>query len=320
VKSRAPRPATNHKKPPRKPDSPPNLKRAGKLFAALVALQARLRGPRGCPWDREQTHESLRTFLLEETYEVLEALDAGEASKLAGELGDLLLQIVFHAEMAREAGRFDIGDVIEQIHAKMVRRHPHVFGDARAKTSGQVLKNWEQLKAEERRAEHRAAPVKRKAPVSLLDGVPRTLPALLEALQLTRRASRVGFDWEDTEALFDKLAEETAELRKALVQARAGDSSVLQKARVEEEVGDLLFVAANVARFLGIDPEIALKKANRKFTGRFQDMERQAARAGKRLAEVPRDDLEELWTIAKGKRPGSGGSADRSPAARDVRR
>ncbi len=313
AKFRAPRSTRKRTRQSAQQPSRPDLRRAGKLFASLVDLQALLRSPRGCPWDREQTHESLRTYLLEETYEVFEALDSGEPSKLAGELGDLLLQIVFHAELAREAGRFDIGDVIEHIHTKMVRRHPHVFGDTQARTSAQVLKNWEQLKAEERRAGQGASAGKRKAAASLLDGVPRTLPALLESFQLARRAARIGFDWEDAEGLFDKLAEETAELREALARLRAGNSSAAEKAAVEEEVGDLLFVAANVARFLGIDPEIALKKANRKFSARFREMERRAARAGRRLAEVPRDDLETLWEAAKGKEARPAGAPE--PAA-----
>ncbi len=313
AKSRAPRSTGKRKRQSTQQPPRPDLRRAGKLFAGLVDLQALLRSPRGCPWDREQTHESLRTYLLEETYEVFEALDSGEPSKLVGELGDLLLQIVFHAELAREAGRFDIGDVIEHIHTKMVRRHPHVFGNTKARTSAQVLKNWEQLKAEERRAGQDASAGKRKAVASLLDGVPRTLPALLESFQLARRAARIGFDWEDAEGLFDKLAEETAELREALARLRAGNSSAAEKAAVEEEVGDLLFVAANVARFLGIDPEIALKKANRKFSARFREMERRAARAGRRLAEVRRDDLETLWEAAKGKEARPAGAPE--PAA-----
>ena len=268
-------------------------RRPGALFEKLVALQARLRSPRGCPWDRQQTHESLRTYLIEETYEVLEALDSGDDAKLASELGDLLLQIVFHAQLAREADRFDVRDVIEHIHTKMVRRHPHVFGNVRAKTSSQVLKNWEQLKAEERHAESGTrAPGTRTAP-SLLGGLPKTLPALLEAYQLTRRAARVGFDWEDIEGLLEKLKEETAELREALGRA--------DRWRLEEEVGDLLFVAVNVARFLGTDPEIALKKANRKFSARFRQMEQQAARQGRSLADASKDDLEDLWAASKRK-------------------
>ncbi len=257
-------------------------------------MQARLRSPNGCPWDLEQTHESLRTYLLEETYEVLDALDSGKGDRLAGELGDLLLQIVFHAQLAAEARRFDIGDVIERIHAKMVRRHPHVFSGARVKTSAQVLKNWEQLKAEERLAHAERAPAGPAGSASLLDGLPRTLPALLEAYQLTRRASRVGFDWDNIEGLLEKLAEETAELRQALDRR--------DPASLQEEVGDLLFVAVNVARFLGVDPEIALKQANRKFSARFREMEQRAAQAGRRLAETSKDELESLWEASKSKR------------------
>ena len=269
--------------------------KAGESFERLVALQARLRAPGGCPWDREQTHESLRTFLVEETYEVLEALDSGDKKKFASELGDLLLQIVFHSELAREKGRFDIRDVIEGIHNKLVRRHPHVFGKVKARTSGQVLKNWEQLKAEERRSESGEAEASGEGN-SLLDGVPRTLPALLEAHQLTRRAANIGFDWENVEGLLEKLEEETRELREALSQA--GDSK-FPSPRVEEEAGDLLFVAVNVARFLGVDPEIALKKANRKFATRFRWMEQEAARNGHRFAEVPRQEMENLWERSK---------------------
>jgi tetrapyrrole methylase family protein/MazG family protein len=272
----------------------------GKLFEALVALQARLRAPNGCPWDREQTHESLRTYLVEETYEVLETLDSGDAAKLSEELGDLLLQIVFHAQIAREAKRFDIADVIEQIHAKMVRRHPHVFGKDKASTAAQVLKNWEQLKSAERAEKGQPEAGSRGA--SLMDGLPKTLPALLEAYQLTRRASRVGFDWEHVDGLFAKLREEAEELRETL-----GES---QAARTEEEVGDLLFVAVNVARFLDIDPEIALKKANRKFSARFRQMEQESARIGRPLAESSKDELEALWQSAKHKS---------APAERPVR-
>ncbi|MGH9792617.1 MAG: nucleoside triphosphate pyrophosphohydrolase, partial [Candidatus Acidiferrales bacterium] len=256
-------------------------------FEDLVALQTRLLDPNGCPWDREQTHESLRTYLLEEAYEVLETIDAGDYAKLPDELGDLLLQVVFHAELARRAGRFDIGDVVERIHEKLVRRHPHVFGEVRAETAGEVVKNWEQLKVEERKAEKG----EHAAGVSLLDDIPRSLPAAHEAYQLTRRASRIGFDWDDLEGLLDKLKEEAAELRSAMNEENA--------ARREEEIGDLLFVAVNVARFLHVDPEIALKKANRKFQQRFRAMERQAARTGRKLADVPRDEMERLWNQAK---------------------
>jgi len=275
-------------------------KDVGALFEGLVALQARLCAPNGCPWDREQTHETLRTYLVEETYEVLDALDSGDASKFAGELGDLLLQIVFHSYLASQAGRFDIGDVIEKIHTKMVRRHPHVFGDVKAHTSAEVLKNWEQLKAEERRAEGAprkpqasTPPAKASSPVpsSVLDGVPRALPALLEAHQLTRRAANVGFDWKQVGGVFEKLEEEIGELRRALASGN--------RSHLEEEIGDLLFVGVNLARFLGFDAEIALKKANRKFSRRFRDMEIYAASGGSRLSGLSAEELETLWTEAK---------------------
>ena len=281
----------------------------------LVALQAHLRSPQGCPWDREQTHETLRTYLLEETYEVLEAIEQGDSDKLAAELGDLLLQIVFHSQLAHEEGRFTIDDVVERIYTKLVRRHPHVFGPstplgasaAKPENSKQVLKNWETLKAEERQGLQPAPSTRRDGrragtagagqaedsgkPQSILEGVPRTLPALLEAWQLTRRASNIGFDWDDIEGLLAKLKEETAELRQTLA---ANDSR-----RLEEEVGDLLFVAVNVARFLGVDPEIALKKANRKFTARFQQMEQEMARQARRLADASKEEMEALWERSK---------------------
>jgi MazG family protein len=279
----------------------------GKSFEKLVALQARLRAPGGCAWDREQTHESLRKFLVEETYEVLDAMESGDAREFSGELGDLLLQVVFHAALAEEAGRFTITDVIESIHNKLVRRHPHVFGKVKAANSAQVLKNWEQLKAAERAAEG-----KPNAPndsiESVLSGIPRSLPALLEAYQLTRRASHIGFDWEDLQGILDKLEEEKRELLTAFAGAghgsppgSPGTAAIINEsnARLEEETGDLLFAAVNIARFLGVDPEIALKKANQKFKKRFNWMEATAAREGSRLADLPRTRMEELWDSAK---------------------
>ena len=282
-------------------------KSVGALFEALVALQARLRAPGGCPWDREQTHATLRTFLLEESYEVLDALESGDSARFAGELGDLLLQVVFHAGLAAEDGRFDIGDVIERVHDKMIRRHPHVFGDVKAATSADVLKNWEQLKAEERRAEganpgnglsgsqlaenSSAGNSGVPSPASILDGVPRSLPALLEAHQLTRRAANVGFDWKRVDGLFEKLGEEAGEIGEALA---AND-----RARLEEEVGDLLFVGVNLARFFNLDAEIALKKANVKFSSRFRAMETIAAGSGRALSGFSSDELEALWEQAK---------------------
>ena len=275
---------------------------AGRAFAALVALEACLRGPQGCPWDRKQTHETLRTFLLEETYEVLEAIDSGDARKFAEELGDLLLQVVFHAQIAREEGRFTISEVIEAIHSKLVRRHPHVFGTVRARHADEVLKNWELLKAEERREEARQTG-REIASESLLDGLPKGLPATLEAYQMTRRAARIGFDWDSLEHLLEKLPEEAEELCRAVEQGRA--------AMVEGEVGDLLFAAVNAARFLKIDPEIALRRANHKFRTRFQEMERRANQGGRKLAEVERDKMEELWEATKLDEPTNSGRRKR---------
>jgi MazG family protein len=264
----------------------------GNSFARLVALQARLRAPGGCPWDREQTHASLRKFLIEETYEVLDAMDTGDPQRFSSELGDLLLQIVFHSILAEEDGRFTISDVIRSVHDKMVRRHPHVFGRRKASTSAEVLKNWEQLKAEERAEEGNSRDSK-TATASLLDGIPCSLPALLEANQLTRRASHIGFDWENLSGVLDKLEEEKREIQSTLADQSAPAS------HLEEEAGDLLFVAVNIARFLGVDPEIALKKANQKFKQRFQWMEAAAAREGRRFGDLPRPRMEELWNHSK---------------------
>lgn len=273
---------------------------AGAWFAKLVALQARLRGPGGCPWDREQTHESLRKFLVEETYEVLDAMDSGNPRKFSSEMGDLLLQIIFHAILAEETDSFTISDVIEAVYTKMVRRHPHVFGTSKARTSADVLKNWEQLKAAERAEEEEAKGETPRAgtgasPESVLAGVPHSLPAVLEAYQLTRRASHVGFDWEDLNGILDKLEEEKQELTARVSDPGAGTPSRL----LEEETGDLLFTVVNVARFLGVDPEIALKKTNSKFKRRFEWMESAAAGEGRTFAELPRTRMEELWNEAK---------------------
>ena len=263
----------------------------GVWFEKLVALQAQLRAPGGCPWDREQTHESLRRYLIEETYEVLDAMEEGDSREFASELGDLLLQVVFHSEIAAEAGRFTIADVIEAIHTKMVRRHPHVFGDVKAATSAEVLKNWEQLKAEERVAEGKAA---REKDASILAGVSRSLPAALEAYELTRRAAKIGFDWDNVEGIFEKIEEEKREILSAVGAAKNNSP-----ARIEEEAGDLLFAAVNVARFLDVNPEIALKRANRKFGERIGWMEGAARSEGKRLADLPRARMEELWEESK---------------------
>jgi tetrapyrrole methylase family protein/MazG family protein len=274
---------------------------AGEWFAKLVALQAKLRGPGGCPWDAEQTHASLRRFLIEETYETLDAMEAGDAEHFASELGDLLLQVVFHAILAEETGAFTMADVIEVVHTKMVRRHPHVFGDVSAKDSKTVLKNWEQIKAEER-AEKGGANQEAKKAESVLSGVSRSLPALMEADRMTRKAARIRFDWERARDITEKIREELNEIDEALPSegdaAQNGDAKARAK-RVEEEVGDLLFAAVNLARFLEIDPEVSLKKANAKFKRRFEWMEAAAEKSGSRLADVPRERMEELWNLAK---------------------
>ncbi len=269
--------------------------RFGQRFEDLVELQIRLLAPNGCPWDREQTHESLRTYLIEEAYEVLDALESGDPDKFAEELGDLLLQIIFHSQLASQAGRFNVGDVIERVHTKMVRRHPHVFGTGKADSAAQVLKNWEQLKAEERRQERLSRGQNAEAsddkPASLLSGIPRTLPAVMEAYQLTRRAARVGFDWPNIAGILEKLREEIRELESEIASGNA--------AKIEAEAGDLLFSVVNVVRFLKLDPEIALKKANRKFIERFRDMELEAATKGKKLADLNASELDGLWNRAK---------------------
>src|SRR5437899_186265 len=288
--------ATKARKPPRKSKMVKSKRLTpGQWFEKLVAVQARLRAPNGCPWDREQTHQSLRTYLIEEAYEVLEALESGNDAKFAEEMGDLLLQIVFHSQIAREEGRFTVAEVIREIHDKMIRRHPHVFGKIRAKDSAEVLRNWEQIKAEERRSRDNKNDSKSDESVpketSLLDGVSHALPATLEGFQLTRKASRIGFDWEDAGGVFEKLLEETEELKKA--------SKEQDHLRMEEELGDLLFAAVNLSRFLKIDPEIALKKANAKFSRRFREMERLARKNGQEFKDLPREEMETLWEAAK---------------------
>src|SRR5438309_9361491 len=290
------KPAKKVRKPPRKSKKAQSKELTQRQWhEKLVAVQARLRAANGCPWDREQTHQSLRTYLIEEAYEVLEALESGNDAKFAEEMGDLLLQIVFHSQIAREEGRFTLSEVIREIHDKMIRRHPHVFGETRAKDSAEVLRNWEQIKAEERRisgGKGDSSPgdgLPKEA--SLLDGVSRALPATLEGFQLTRKASRIGFDWENTGGVFEKMGEETEELKKALKEEN--------HLKTEEELGDWLFAAVNLSRFLKVDPEIALKKANAKFTRRFRTMERLARESGREFKDLPREEMEELWEAAK---------------------
>jgi MazG family protein len=259
----------------------------GRRFEDFVALIARLRAPGGCPWDREQTHESLKPMTLEEAYEVLEAIDTGDDLELRGELGDLLLQVVFHAQIATEGGRFGIADVIGHVSEKMVRRHPHVFADAKAESSSEVLRNWETIKATERKAKG----LGEAAGESLLEGVSRRVPAVMEAFQMSTKAGRVGFDWPDVPSVLAKLDEETAELREAI----AGDDT----RHVAEEIGDLLFSAVNVARKLGVDPESALKAANRKFRERFRYIEERLREEGVALGDAGLERMDALWNESK---------------------
>jgi len=270
-------------------------------FQDLVALMARLRSPEGCPWDREQTYATLAPMLLEEAYEAFEAVEearAGRPANLCEELGDLLFQIVFYAQVAAERGEFDIDDVTGQIHAKMVRRHPHVFGDVVVRDNEELLRNWEALKAEEKRAAGKSV----EEDASLLDGVSSRAPALMEAHQLTTKAARVGFDWRDVDEIFDKLQEEVEELREAIRGKReAGAESESASQRVREEVGDLLFAVTNIARHLDAEPEAALKLTNRKFRRRFRHIERGLRAGGRELGQATIDEMEELWQEAKSK-------------------
>jgi tetrapyrrole methylase family protein/MazG family protein len=269
------------------PDIEPSAaaRAAGQVFARFVELIARLRAPGGCPWDREQTHESVKPMTIEEAYEVAHAIDEKDDKELAAELGDLLLQVVFHANIAQERGAFRIGEVIERVAEKMVRRHPHVFGGDDASTSGAVLKNWEAIKAEERAA-------KGKEDASMLDSVHQALPAVMEAFQLTTKVSRVGFDWPNASEALSKLDEEAHELREALGEA-SGSAA--------EELGDLLFAAVNVARLEGVDPESALKAANRKFRRRFRYVEQRLRDEGRKPADATLAEMDRLWDEAKSK-------------------
>ncbi len=259
----------------------------GPAFARFVELIARLRAPGGCPWDREQTHESVKPMTIEEAYEVAEAIDEGDDHELAAELGDLLLQVVFHADIARERGAFGIEQVIGRVSDKMVRRHPHVFGGETAETAGEVLRNWEAIKQAERAAKGQGA-----GDGSMLDSVSKRLPATMEAFQLTTKAARVGFDWPDAAAVLAKLDEEVAELKEAVAEG-------MDRAVVNDEVGDLLFVAVNVARLLGADPESALKAANRKFRRRFRHVEAGLRAQGRAPAESSLEEMDRLWDEAK---------------------
>lgn len=290
----------------------------GERFERAVEIMARLRAPGGCPWDREQTFDSIKPYTLEETYEVLEAIDNRDWDELKGELGDLLLQVLFYSEMAQEQGSFSIDDVLERLCNKLIDRHPHVFGEVKAETPADVLRNWEALKAEEKKKRLQAgggkAAKEKETKESVLAGVSSGIPALLEAFKLSSRAAHVGFDWPNIEGLFGKLQEETEELRENLKEfpapgpqpqgrgvAGSGKQKVADdlRARLEDEVGDLFFVLVNIARYLALDPESALKRSNRKFKQRFQWVEEQLRASGRVPQEASMEELESLWQHSK---------------------
>ena len=269
---------------------------------------ARLRAPGGCPWDREQTFDTIKRYTLEETYEVLEAIDNRDWKELTGELGDLLLQVLFYAEMAAEQGSFTIDDVLDTLCSKLIHRHPHVFGDAKASDSAAVLKNWEALKAEEKRKVlHSEGGNIQPQPDLLLDAVSTKMPALQEAHKISSKAAHAGFDWPELQGLFEKLSEETRELQEHihhLPQTSQKPSSKREippelQERIEDEVGDLFFVMVNIARYLSVDSESALRRTNRKFRRRFNWVEEQLRRSGRELEQATLDEMESLWQQAK---------------------
>jgi MazG family protein len=267
-------------------------------FEDLVALMEKLRSETGCPWDREQTYATLAPMLLEEAYEAFEAVEEarlGRSNALRDELGDLLFQIVFYAQVAREAGDFTIADVIETVHTKMVRRHPHVFGDAQADTTAEVLRSWEAIKAEEKRS---AQPEGAADETSILKGVSAKIPALMEAHQLSTKAARVGFDWENIEDIFAKLHEEVGELR-AAIKTHAVSQDESDHVRVREEVGDLLFAVTNIARHLHVEPEASLKLTNRTFRKRFGYIEQKLRKDERGFHGTTLAELESFWQEAK---------------------
>ena len=258
------------------------MNRREDYFQKLLEMMDVLRGPGGCPWDQEQTRETLKPLLVEEAFEVLEALDGSDSNQLCDELGDLLFQVIFHSRIAQEKEEFDIHDVCRKSYEKMVRRHPHVFGDEHYRDSQELLKHWEDIKAEEKKSA--GGKVTRE---SLLDGIPEKIPALYATYQMSSKAARVGFDWSSIEQIRDKVVEEFEELRDALRQG--------EEKEIKEEVGDLLFAALNIARYLQIDPETALNQANRKFSARFREMEKHFGSQGRALKEVSLGEMETFW-------------------------
>ena len=268
-----------------------NETRPDKALGELVAIMAKLRSDQGCPWDREQNHQSLKPCVIEETYEVVEAIDSGRPDKLCEELGDLLLQVVFHAQLGEEAGYFNIKDVIHGITEKLIRRHPHVFSDAEVTSVSGVIENWDRIKKSE-------APLERK---SVLDGVPKDMPALMKAEKLQSKAAKVGFDWGNLDGPLSKVREEFDEFEELI---RSGSTPLPHSPewdKLEEEFGDILFALVNVGRVMKINPELALLRTNDKFVKRFQYIEKQASGAGKNLTEMTLDEMDTLWEEAKTK-------------------
>lgn len=261
--------------------------RVGDLFAELVKIMEQLRAEKGCPWDRAQTHESLKPFLIEEAYEVLEAMEAKDQGKFQEELGDLLFQIIFHTQISKEQGQFTMEQLLEKITEKMIRRHPHVFSDALVADAQEVLFNWEEIKRREKGD---------KRTGSALDGIPRDLPSLLRAHRLQDRASRLGFDWPDVEGAYAKAEEEMGELRSALHEG--------ERSRMEEELGDLLFSLVNIARFIEVNPEEALRKAIGRFIQRFHHIEESFKQQGREIQKGDLEEMERLWQEAKKKEGG----------------
>jgi MazG family protein len=283
-------------------------KTTGEKFERAVAIMHKLRAPGGCPWDREQTFDTIKPFTIEETYEVIEAIEKRDWNELPGELGDLLLQVLFYAEMAEEDRKFSIDDVLDRLSHKLISRHPHVFADVSAETPQEVLRNWEAIKSQER------SKVDRGEEKLLLDSVSRAMPALMEGAKISSKAAAVGFDWPELNGLFDKLEEETLELHHEIKEAGMENTSPRQRgvagaresqvpfekmAKIEDEVGDLFFVLVNIARYLGVDPESALRKSNAKFRRRFEHVEKELRRSGKQLQESSLEEMEGLWQGAK---------------------
>ncbi len=262
----------------------PDSSSAGKKFQRLVEIMARLRAPGGCPWDREQNFDTIKPYLLEETYEVMDAIDTRDWAALADELGDLLLQVVFFSQMASEEGRFRVEDALDAINEKLVRRHPHVFADGDAKTASDVKRRWDEIKEEEKK--NRGEP-----PKGLLEGISSKAPALVEGQQIASKAAGAGFDWENVDQVLDKLHEELDELARARKSGR--------RDRLEDEIGDVLFTVVNIARFLKVDPEQALRKTNKKFRERFAYVERKLTESGKSLSEATLEEMEAFWQEAK---------------------